>query len=144
MRSRTAVIIAMVATEVVTNLHALMPSNMVETVTANGITAEVYDNAVLDPWMIRMVSLSIASAAMCLLFTFVKMDGSHRSYTVGWSVYFLAQAAQRATGRNVLAYLFGDENGPNDLWYDAGIMLVCIAGAWAFDRFRRPSIMKRA
>lgn len=116
----------MVVTEITTNCFVLLPSNMVSTTDANGLTTEVY-NGNPDPWVVWSTATLGSFAALAFLLAFLKMDQPARSYAVAWGLYYCAQGIQKAVGLDV---------APLDWPFDAAMLGAVILGAYLFNRFR--------
>jgi len=137
MRPSLIIVLSMFCMEVFTNLHVFIPSNMTERIVVDGMALEQYDETVLDPWMIRMTTLSMASAIMLLLFTKVKPDQHARNYLRAWALFFVSQGVQKMCGLNVaesLCHVFSGRDCEFDLPYDLSIMLIFVMAAWAVNR----------
>jgi hypothetical protein len=115
----------MVLTEVGTNLHALFPPVYLGKVLVDGVFIEQYAQDGIDPWAVRMVSLSLASALMCFLWSWIKLDNEAPTYLRAWAGYYIFQAIQKMAGLNV---------GPLDWPFDAAIMAAFIGAAFYVNR----------
>jgi hypothetical protein len=133
MNASWIIIAAMVLTEVGTNCHALFPPVYLGSEVVDGVIVERYAEEGIDPWTVRMVSLSLASAFMAFLFALLKVDGPARAFAIAWGLYYVFQAVQKMTGLNVAPY---------DWSFDAVIMAAFIGGAWGWNRFVRPAILR--
>lgn len=129
MKAATIVVGAMLLTELGTNAHALFPATFVDQVDQNGVIVQMYHEQAIDPWTVRMVSLSLASALMLFLFTWIRPDRRARNFMRAWGLYFIAQAAQKMVGLNVAPY---------DWPFDMLIMGMLIFAADLVNRFGHP------
>lgn len=130
----------MLLTEVGTNAHAFFPPTFIEQVNANGEIVQRYQEQAIDPWTVRMASLSLASAFMLFLFAWLRPDRKARNYMRAWGLYFIAQAAQKMAGLNVAESLWNLCKRPieSDWPFDVLIMGVFIGAAYLVNRFGHP------
>lgn len=131
MKPAKLIVWAMVLTEIGTNLHVLFPPVFLGYEVVNGVSVERYRQDGIDPWTVRMVSLSLASAFMLFLFAWIRPDRRARNYIRAWGLYFVAQATQKMAGLN---------QAPEDWPFDVLIMGMFIVAADMVNRFGHPGI----